>query len=230
MRKQSIILSLLLLCTLLLPLEQASGDTVIHQEMIDQWGKRSGSVLSYSKKRLRIDQKDGMLSTILDFNRDRIFILEHTSKSYVSYALSTWEKEVSRQIANPKGHQKRDIRVEPTGAEREINGFQTLQIQIFIEDTLFKDLWVTRDVDVGDMLETVEERVTRLEGLSKAEIEENQEIYVKIKKWGFPILTTEYRSFGGKILEELTEVTHIEDQELPSHLFRVPKGYRKRTP
>jgi hypothetical protein len=202
--------------------------TVIDQEMIDIWGKRSGSFLFYSKKKLRIDQKDGKLSTIMDFKRDRIVILEHGSESYIEYRFTQWQEQVFQKAPRQKGHEKREIRIEPTGAEKEINGFETTGIRVFIDETLFQDTWVTRDVNLEDMLETMEE-VSRLSGSSKADVREKEEIYRKIKEWGFPILTTEYRRYAGKTLQEITEVLSIETRRLDSSLFAPPQGYTKRT-
>jgi hypothetical protein len=154
-------------------------------------------------------------------------ILDHASKSYVEYPFSLWEKQVSQKIES-RNRQKKQIRVEPTGAEKEINGYITRQIQIFVDGVLFQDTWVTQDVDLEDMLETIKE-VSRFSGSSKADVKEKEEIYQKIKKWGFPIFTTEYRRFSGKTLREITEVKGIKTRNLSSDVFIPPKGYIKRT-
>ncbi len=204
--------------------------TVIDQDMVDVWGKQSGLTLFYSKKRLRIDQKDGRLSTIMDFSKDRIAILDHGSKSYVAYPFSVWEKKVAQTIETKKGARKRTIRVEPTGAEKKLNGFQTQEIHLFIDDRLFQKIWVTQDVDLKDMLETARKAFGRLSGFSKVEMQEKEEIYHKVSEWGFPIVTHEYQVIGGQTLEEITEVKRIETQKLNSRLFDPPKKYTERKP
>jgi len=206
------------------------GGTVIDQNMIDVWGKKSGLTLFYANKRLRIDQKDGRLSTIMDFRKNRIVILDHGSKSYVAYPFSVWEKMVTQNMGIKHQQTKRTIRVEPTGAEKTINGFQTQQIHVFIDDYLFQQIWVTQDVDLRDMLETVRKAVGRRSGFSKTEMEEKEEIYHKISEWGFPILTYEYQQTGGKTLQEIIEVKRIETQKLNSRLFDPPKEYTERKP
>lgn len=203
--------------------------TVIDQDMTDVWGKKSGLLLYYSKKRLRIDQKDGKLSTIMDFKKDRIVILDHTTKSYIAYPLSSWGEQVSKKIAPQEKHPKRKIRVESTGEEAEINGFKTKQIQVFINGVLFQDIWVTQDVDLEEMLGVIKKGMGRPSGLSREEMEEKEEIYKKVKETGFPILTTEYRQVFGKTLKDITEVKRIVTQNLDSRLFAPPKGYTKRT-
>ena len=225
-RRPFVIWGLVIVGILLLSGRALKAGTVIDQEMTDIWGKQGGSLLFYSKKKLRIDQKDGRLSTIMDFKNDQIVILDHGSKSYVEYPFSLWEKQVSQKI-DSRTRQKREIRVEPTGAEKNINGFMTRQIQIFIDGVLFQDTWVTQDVDLGEMLETIKE-VSRLSSSSKADVKEKEEIYHKIKKWGFPIFTTEYRRFSGKILTEITEVKGIETRNLSTDLFTPPREFIKR--
>lgn len=228
-RKSSVTWGLVVLGIVFLSASTIRAGTVIDQEMIDMWGKRSGFVLFYSKKRLRIDQKDGELSTIMDFGKDRIVILHHVSKTYIEYPFSTWEKQVSQKMESQRNADKREIRVQSTGAEKVINGFKTRQIQVFIDGVLFQDNWVTQDVDLEDMLAAIKKGAGRLGGLSKAQVEETEEIYHKIKEWGFPILTTEYHQFYGKSLKEVTEVKRIETGRLNSHLFTRPRGYTQRT-
>jgi hypothetical protein len=80
------------------------------------------------------------------------------------------------------------------------------------------------------MLEAIKKGAGRLSGFSRAETGENEEIYNKIKRWGFPILTIEYRNVYGKTLREVTEVKRIETRTLDSHLFHAPTDYTKRNP
>lgn len=203
--------------------------TVIDQNMTDVWGKKSGLVLYYSKKRLRIDQKDGRLSTIIHFRNDRILILDHTSKTYIAHPLSKWQKQVSQKIGRRETGPKRDIRVVPTGAEKNINGFETKHIQVFIDGVLFQDIWATQDVDLEEMFTAIKKGLGRLSGSSQAEMEEKEEIYQKVKESGFPILTTEYQAVFGKTLKEITEVKQIETRKLSSKLFAAPRDYTLRT-
>jgi hypothetical protein len=228
MKKGVMVLGLLMIGALALTEGAVKGGTVIDQDMIDIWGKKTGSVLFYSGKRLRVDQKDGKLSTIMDFKKNRIIILDHVTKSYVEYPFSTWEQQVSKALTRQDKPHQREIRVEPTGAERDINGFKTRQIQVFIDGVLFQDDWVTRDVNLEDMLNAIKGATNRLSGLSNAEREENEEIYRKIKAWGFPILTSEYREVFGKTLKEIIEVRGVEEQRLNPDLFLPPSRYTKR--
>ncbi|NIQ38329.1 MAG: DUF4412 domain-containing protein [Proteobacteria bacterium] len=229
-KKTVMALGMMVLAIGFLSANVAIAGTVIDQEMTDVWGKKSGLVLYYSKKRLRIDQKDGKLSTILHFRNDRILILDHTSKSYITYPLSSWQKQVAQKIApQQKEHRKREIRVKSTGVEKTINGFRTTQIRVFLDGDLFQDSWVTRDVDVEEMLEAIKKGIGGPSGLSSSEMEEKEEIYEKVKETGFPILTMEYRQVFGKTLKDITEVKRIETQKLDPRLFSPPKEYRQRT-
>jgi len=206
------------------------GGTVIDQNMIDIYGKNSGLTLFYANKMLRIDQKDGRLSTIMDFKKKRMVILDHGSKSYVAYPFSVWKKKVAQTIETKKGARKRTIRVEPTGAKKKLNGFQTQEIHLFIDDRLFQKKWVTQDVDLKDMLETVRKAFGRLSGFSKIEMQEKEEIYHKVSKRGVPILTYEYQQVGGRDFKEVTEIKRVETKKLDSRLFSPPATYTERKP
>lgn len=230
MRRKSLTAwGLLVLGILFLFEEAVRAGTVIDQNMIDLWGKKSGFVLFYSNKRLRIDQKNGKLSTIMDFRKDRILVLDHVSKTYIEYPFSKWEKQVSQKMGSQQKAHKRESRIEATGAKKVINGFKTRQIRVFIDGVLFQDNWVTQDVDLEEMLKAIKKGVGRLSGFSRAEMEEKEEIYHKIKEWGFPILTNQYQKVYGKTLKEVTEVKRIETQRLNSHLFIPPRGYTQST-
>ena len=157
-------------------------------------------------------------------------ILDHASKTYVTYPISEWEQEVSQGMGTGEHVHKREVRVEATGAQRVINGFKTRQIHVYLDDFLYQDSWVTQDVDLQEMLTAVKKGIGQLSGFSDSEMEEKEELYQKVSAWGFPILTNEYRQIGGKILKEMTIVKRIDTQRLKSRLFHPPKGYRKRTP
>ena len=202
--------------------------TVIDQNTIDGYGKKSGLRLSYANKRLRIDQKDGRLSIIMDFRKRRIVTLDHGSKSYVADSFSVWEKKVAQTMETKKRTRKRTIRIETTGATKKLNGFHTHEIHLFIDDRLFQKIWVTQDADLRDMLETVRKAFGRLGGFSKTEMQEKEEIYHKVSEKGFPILTYEYQQVSGQDLEEITEVKRIETKTLDSRLFDPPATYRER--
>lgn len=225
-----VVLIVMGMCLLFLWTGVLLAGTVIDQNTIDGYGKKSGLTLSYANKSLRIDQKDGRLSIIMDFRKKRIVTLDHGSKSYVADSFSVWEKKVAQTMETKKRAHKRTIRVKPTGATKKLNGFHTHEIHLFIDDRLFQKIWVTQDVDLRDMLETVRKAFGRLSGFSKTEMQEKEEIYHKVSERGFPILTYEYQQVGGKDLEEITEVKRIETKKLGNQLFHPPKTYRERKP
>ncbi|MBW2057676.1 MAG: DUF4412 domain-containing protein [Deltaproteobacteria bacterium] len=228
-RDRLIALGLVALVLSILPAFPAGGGTFIDQDTIDIWGRKQGLVLYYSKGRLRIDQKDGRLSTIMNFAENRIVVLDHLSKSYVEYPLSRWKRRVSQRMKGTGSYQRREVRVEPTGQEKVINGFRTRRIRVMIGGVLFQESWVTRDVELGDMLRAIRKGAGTPSGLSKAQMEEKEEIYEKVSQWGFPILTVEYRILSGKTLTETTEVNAIATRKLGNRLFTPPKGYTRRS-
>jgi hypothetical protein len=206
---------------------------VVEQVVRDRDGIPSKAVLHLSDYRFRTDHQERGMTTILDFKGDRLLMIDHRSKSYVEVKLSQWEREVAKQLKKefpgikPK---ERKIVVRKTGRTAVINGFQTEQIEIFADDELIEENWVTRDVELKE-IEPVMDRVAQ--GFSKdfrREMKESREIYEKLKPYGFPILVKDHTiTYGLKAIDRV-EVKKIEKKELKDDVFLPPAGYQKIVP
>ena len=206
---------------------------VVEQVVRDQEGRPSKVMLYFSDFRFRTDHPEGGMTTIMDFKEDRLAMIDHRSKSYVEVKLSQWEREVARRLkqempgVKPK---ERKITVRRTGRTALINGFQTEQIEILAGSELIEENWVTQDVEMKEV-EKVMNRVAQ--GFSKdfkLATKEGQEIYEKLKPYGFPILIKDYTITYGLGAINRVEVKTMEKKELKDEVFLPPAGYQRIIP
>ncbi len=224
---------LMMVFLFILPFQECIAGVVIEQVVKDRDGKGSAVFIYFSDQQLRTDHQEGGLTTIMDLKGDRLIMIDHRSKTYVETKFSQWEKEVSKRLKKespgiePKA---RKIVVKRAGENAIINGFQTEKIQIWADGELMEENWVTRDVDMGEF-EKVMEKVAQ--GLSKefrSETKEGQDIYEKVKPYGFPILVKDHTITYGLGAVNVLEVKKIERKDLKEDIFLPPPGYRRVIP
>ncbi len=212
--------------------ECIAGMTV-EQVVRDQNGVPSKTLLFFSGTQFRTDHQERGLTTVLDFEADRLVMIDHRSKNYVEVKLSQWEREVAKRLkkespaVKPK---KREIIVRKTGKKAVINGFQTEQVEILAGGELIEENWVTRDVEMKE-IEQVMDRVAQ--GFSKdlrLEMKEGREIHEKLKPFGFPVLIKDHTMTYGLGAIDRVEVKKIEKKELKEAVFLPPPGYQKIIP
>jgi hypothetical protein len=234
MKAKTLSFLILLIGVLLLqvPGECLAG-VVVEQVVRDRDGIPSRALLYFSDYRFRTDHEPRGMTTILDFKEDALTMIDHRSKSYVEVKLSQWEREVAKRLKKefpgikPK---ERKIVVRKTGRTAVINGFQTEQIEVLADDELIEENWVTRDVEMKE-IEKVMDRVAQ--GFSKdfrLGMKEGQEIYEKLKPYGFPILVKDHAVTYGLRAIDRVEVKKIEKRELKDDVFLPPADYQKIIP
>lgn len=233
--KRMILVAMRLLMVLLVILmsQESMAGVVMEQQMKGREGKPSKVFLYCSENQLRTDHPESGLTTIMDFKANRMVMVDHRSKSYVEVKLSQWEKEVAEQLKKEIPGikpEERKISVKRTGEAATINGFKTEKIQVFADGELIEEHWVTQDIDlreVGKVMDWV------AQGFSKefrSEMKEGQEIYTKLKPYGFPILIKDYAITYGLRPIDIVEVKKIEKRELKDDTFSPPSGYVRITP
>lgn len=214
--------------SLILIFQECRAGVVINQVMKDREGRASTVVLYFSGERLRTDDEEGGLTTIMDFKGDRMVMIDHRSKSYVETKFSQWEKEVTQRFKENLPAIKprmRRIVVRRAGETATINGFRTEKVQVFADGELIEENWVTREVDMAEVEKVMEKVAT---GFSK-EMNEGREIYDKLKPYGFPILIKDYTIAPGLGMDVL-EVKKLEKKELKEEVFSPPSGYQRIIP
>lgn len=206
---------------------------VIEQVMREVDGKPASIVTYYSGYRFRTDHLEEGLTTIIDFEEDRLVMIEHPSKRYVEIKFTQWEKEVSKRLKKESLNitpKERQIVVRRTGERAVINGFHTEKVEIIADGELIEENWVTQEVGMEEM-EKVNGMIAR--GFSKqfrSEMKEGREIYEKLKTHGFPILVKDYTMTYGLGGIHRLEVKKVERKELKDEIFSPPAGYHRILP
>ena len=219
----------LIVLLLVMTFEESRAGMVIHQVMRDRDGRVSNVVLSGEGERLRSDDLDGGLTTVMDFKGDRLVMIDHRSKRYVETKFSRWEKEVAERLKKelPGITPKRsEIIVRKTGETAVINGFRTEKIDILADGELIEENWMTREVALGDLEKAMERASKGFSREFRSGMEEGREIYEKLKPHGFSILVKDYTIAYGLGINVL-EVRKIEQKTLEEDLFLAPKGYER---
>lgn len=234
MKGRTLFFPILLIAMLFLNVPGKSlAGVVIEQVVRDRDGTPSRALLYFSDDRFRTDHQERGMTTILDLKGDGLMMIDHRSKSYVEVKLSQWEREVAKRLKKefpgikPK---ERKIAVRKTGRTAVINGFQTEQIEVFADDELIEENWVTRDVETKE-IEKVMDRVAQ--GSSKdfgLEMKEGRDIYEKLKPYGFTILTKDHAVTHGLRAIDRVEVKKIQKKELKDDVFLPPADYQKIVP
>lgn len=234
MKRKTVFPLILLISVLLLSVpEKGLAGVVVEQVVRDRDGIPSKALLYLSDYRFRTDHQERGMTTILDFKGDGLMMIDHRSRSYVEVKLSEWEREVAKRLKKefpgikPK---ERKIVAKKTGRTAVINGFQTEQIEVYADDELIEENWVTRDVDLKE-IEPVMDRVAQ--GFSKdfrREMKEGREIYEKVKPYGFPILVKDHAITYGLRAIDRVEVKKVEKKELKNDVFLPPADYQKIVP
>ncbi len=227
-----VIQGMITIFSLLFLSQECVAGVAIEQMVKDMEGRASTVFLYFSENQFRTDHPEGGLATIIDFKNDRMVMIDHRSKSYAETKLSQWQREIANRLKEeapaikPKA---RKIVVKKTGETATINGFRTEKIQILAEGELIEENWVTRDVameEIGEVMDRI------AQGFSKefrSEMREGQEIYEKLKPYGFPILIKDYTIAYGLGMDVL-EVKKLEKKELKEEVFLPPNGYHRMVP
>jgi hypothetical protein len=201
--------------------------------MKDMEGRASKVVLYYAEEKFRTDDEEKGLTTIVDFQGDRMVMIDHRSKHYIQVKFTQWKKEVAEQLKKDLPSlkpERRRIVVKNTGERATINGFKTEKVQVFADEELIEENWMTRDVEMKEF-EKVMEKVAR--GFSKdfqIEMKEGQEIYERLRFYGYPILVKDYATTYGLGGIDVSEVKKMEKRELKDEVFLPPKDYKRVVP
>ena len=229
----SMVWGLTVVLLLILLFQECLAGVTIEQVMRDREGNASKVFITFSENKFRTDHPGGGMTTVIDFQVDRMVMIDHRSKQYVEIRFSQWEKEVSERLKKSAPGTKaksRKILVKRTGETAILNGFQTEKVEILADGKLVEENWVTRDVEMKE-IEKVMDRVAQ--GFSKefrSEMKEGREIYEKLKPYGFPILIKDYSMTHGLGGIDALEVKKLEKKELKDEVFLPPSGYQRIMP
>jgi len=99
MKGKKLFSSIVLIGALLFHLsEEGFAGVAVEQVVRDQDGVPSKTLLYLSETQFRTDHQERGLTTILDFKKDRLVMIDHRSKNYVEVKLSLWERDVAKKL------------------------------------------------------------------------------------------------------------------------------------
>ena len=218
---------------LLLAVQLSHAGVVIDQRVKDREGKATQVILYCSGTQLRTDHMESGLTTIIDFKGDRIILIDHPSKNYLSMKLSVWEKEIAKQLKKdqpPLRPRDRGITMRRLGETAILNGFKTEKIQILADGELIEEHWMTKDIDMVEVDRVMEKASQGFSKEFRSEIKEGQEIQKKLKPYGFSILVKDYTLTHGLGAVDVLEIKKIEQKDLKEEVFSPPSGYERVMP
>ena len=114
----------------------------------------------------------------------------------------------------------------------EISGYKASRYDVFYNDKLNEELWLTNDLEIQNELELqkMSNLMTEFKKVNKQLGDDtvvNEEAFINLfANGGFPLKTVD-RSFGDTVYVE--EVVEIKKQDIPKEEFKLPSGYKEKS-
>jgi hypothetical protein len=211
---------------------ECTAGVIIEQVLKDRDGLSSRIMLSFSGQRVRTDDLDRGLTTIMDFKADRMIMIDHKAKNFVEVKFSDWEREMAQRLKEdfnsiPGKHRK--IVVARTGQTATMNGFRTERIDVSADGELIEENWVTREVDLSE-IDTVMERLSAMFSREfRSEVREGREIYERVRAFGVPVLIKDHAMTHGLGAIDVLEIKRVQKREIKEQAYLAPEGYDRIT-
>lgn len=113
-----------------------------------------------------------------------------------------------------------------------ISGYNASKYEVFHNNKLNEELWLTNDLDIQNELELkkMSNLMTEFKKVNKRLGDDtvvNEDAFIKLfANGGFPLKTVD-RSFGETVYIE--EVVDIKKQDIPKENFKLPSGYKEKS-
>lgn len=124
------------------------------------------------------------------------------------------------------------ISIKKSEETTEISGYKASRYDVFYNNKLNEELWLTNDLDIQNELD-LEKMSNLMTGFKKVNKQlgdntvVNEEAFINLfTNGGFPLKTVD-RSFGESVYVE--EVVDIRKQEIPKDEFVLPSGYKEKS-
>lgn len=228
MRKSSGLIKLLLLSTMaVFVLSMAvSADTVITQtQKMDAWemmgqkmpAKIDTIVTMLSGKKVRVNRAD-TVSTILDMEKNMMYVINHGSKTYTELSLSAFS-DMSEKMMKIVGT------VTASEETKKIKNWNcrkyTVDINMGIVN-MTQEMWASEDIKVDHELfiQASNAMMSQFEGFGDF-LKEMR----KIK--GVSVHTEMNVDMMGNKMHGSTDIISVEEKKTPAGTYDIPKGYTK---
>lgn len=175
-------------------------------------------VIHFREDSVRLDLGKEQSSTIIDLNANLVLVIDHGEKSYAQFSLNVWKTMPGVQQPLPE---KLALKVKKTGERKLINGFPTSKVEIYDQDRLVEELWVTQDSRFAELERIAKRWERKFQESFLGKIAGGRELALDIG--GFPVMTVSHGGPGGVVTR--SEVKRVSVGKLPDHMFGPPKGY-----
>jgi hypothetical protein len=181
----------------------------------------------------RVRRDDGAASSILLFDKKKLYIVDHNDRSYTAIDLPV---DFKKLLPGAQGEAlykemsataKMDAKITKTAETKKIGAWNTQKYHVELTNPTIKvttDMWVSKDVGV-DM------NVLRQMQLSMASLQPGALDWVKKMQQidGFPVRQESSLNFGApKDTKTREELVSVEKKEPPANTFAPPTGYTQK--
>lgn len=181
----------------------------------------------------RVRRDDGTTSSIMLFDKKKLYIVDHQDKSYTAIDLPV---DFKKLVPGPQGEAlykemsaaaKMDAKITRTAETKKIGAWNTQKYHVELSNPTMKastDMWVSKDVGV-DM------NVLRQMQLNMASLQPGALDWVKKMQQidGFPVRQESSLNMGApKDTKTREELVSVEKKEPPANTFAPPAGYTQK--
>lgn len=232
-----IVFSMLLLALSVLPAGAAGADTLFtlksHTDSFQVAGQKQEAKdtqvkIWVSGDKMRRDEEEGQ-SMILRLDQNRLYLLNHESKTYSEIALPIdlrkmmpkGSEAMADQIANGM---KLTVQVTPRSETRKINQWNAKRYDVAIQSAMgmkiATTMWVSKDVDGFPPLNRLAATIASMQPGAGAWAKELEKID------GYPVLQESSVDALGAKFGTREELLAVETKAAPAGAFEPPAGYK----
>lgn len=176
-------------------------------------------------------------AVIFDLNSGDIMFVNDEKKLYIILNRDEYLKYIESVITENKDVStvSRNITLKKTDETAAIAGYSSRKYEIFDNDKLQSEYWVSSDagfseeLDMNKMSKLMNEvkRISQNVGGSASISDNEYKIFQEIYEDGYPMKTVYHSPDGDKVFVE--EIVTVKKQDIPPSEFQPPAGYEKIT-
>lgn len=176
-------------------------------------------------------------AVIFDLNSGDIMFVNDEKKLYIILNRDEYLKYIESVITENKDVStvSRNITLKKTDETAAIAGYSSRKYEIFDNDKLQSEYWVSSDagfseeLDMNKMSKLMNEvkRISQNVGGSASISDNEYKIFQEIYEDGYPMKTVYHSPDGDKVFVE--EIVTVRKQDIPPSEFQPPAGYEKIT-
>jgi hypothetical protein len=176
-------------------------------------------------------------AVIFDLNSGDIMFVNDEKKLYIILNRDEYLKYIESVISENKDVSiaSRNITLKKTDETAAIAGYSSRKYEIFDNDKLQSEYWVSSDagfseeLDMKKMSKLMNEvkRISQNVGGSASISDNEYKIFQEIYEDGYPMKTVYHSPDGNKVFVE--EIVTVRKQDIPTSEFQPPAGYEKIT-